>query len=169
MVGQSRTSAAPKQGEGVVEARGDLLHGEPPYPRRRELYGERHPVEAVADLRHRHRVAPRDLEVRPDRPRPLREEPHCFVAGQALDVLQAAGVRQRERRHGEQHLARHAQRLPARGQYPQPWAHPQQRRRERGAGAYEVLAVVQHEERVCDTEVIHERVGGRDAGLLADP
>ena len=75
-------------------------------------------------------------------------------------------LRGRQRRHPPQHLARDAQRLPAGGEHPQQRAGPQEGVDQGRAGPQDVLAVVDHEDRLPLAEVVDEGVDQGPGRLL---
>ena len=107
-----------------------------------ELDGEREAVEAPAQRGHRDGVALVDLERRLDGGGPVGEEAHGVGVGDAGDRALPRG-RRGQRRQRDDHLAGHAERLPARRQHPQGSGRGEQAVDEVGDVDDDVLAVVE--------------------------
>ena len=152
--GQSRSSAVGEQGETVVEAGGDLLHGEHLHLCRCKLYRQGYAVQPVAYLRHVHRVSLREREFGLDGLRPVHEQVGRFEVRHVLDGRKAAGIRQGERGHGQAGFANDPERLPTGGEDAQVRARPEQCLGKHGAGLHEMLAVVENEEHLLGSEVV---------------
>ena len=146
-VARHRGSApAREQPEAVVDPGGDRGHRQDAQPRRRQFDRQRQAVQPADDLDHGSDGRAVDDEARAGRGRPLGEE----LDGRRGHCLRRRRVdrRQAERRHGTEGLTGDVERLPARGEDPDPRASRQQivdqlrRRRDH------VLAVVDDEEHV---------------------
>jgi hypothetical protein len=97
-------AAAAEDAQGVVEAGGDLRRGQGRRPRRGQLQGQRHPVQADADLRHRGRRRRVQHERRRGVAGPLDEQPDRLQLGQAVQGRQVVQVGEGERRRAPGHL-----------------------------------------------------------------
>jgi hypothetical protein len=142
---------AAQQREPVAEAAGDVRHRQDPHPRRRQLHGERQPVEVPAQLGHRVR---RQLHAAPGGPGPLREQ---------LDRGAEAELRQRVHR-----LRGEAERGPAGGEHPQVLGGRDQGLYEVGGAPDDLLAVVEDQQRGPGAEHA-EDAGHRVAGDVGRP
>jgi len=114
-------------GETALQARQQRLGREDPHARRRELDGQRQPVQPDTDRRHVGRVPLGEGEVGAHRLRALHKEGN---RREARDRGRVGAVRrggQGQRRHGEGVLAAHAQRGAAGHQRHDAGARPQQR------------------------------------------
>jgi hypothetical protein len=138
VAGERGAHTGGEQAEPVVEAVGDLLGREGAQAGGGQLDGERLAVEAAADLGDGGPGGGVEREAGPHGGGPVDEE---------LD-----GVGFGERVDGVQHLARHPQRLAAGGEHPQAGARGEQGLGQRGDVGDEVLAVVEHEDRVAAVE-----------------
>jgi hypothetical protein len=139
-------------------------------PRRRQLDGERQPVETGTDGGHRRRVRLGEAEVRPRRPGALREQADRFVPRQILRRRQAAGalwaVRQRKRRHRKGMLAIQVQNRPARDEQAETGRGGEQVADQR-RGRQHLLEVVEDQQQVPIAEVPHHAAGERPVARLA--
>ncbi len=93
-------AAAGQQAEAIIQPGSDLIQREDPDPRRGQLDGERDPVEAAADLRHRGRVLLGERELGQHGARPVHEQLHRLGG---LDGVEIARLRRGhlERAQGE--------------------------------------------------------------------
>ncbi len=144
---------AAQQLEAVVETGRDLRNAHGADARRRQLDGQRQPVEAIDDARHRHRI---QIGIGADGPRPAREQRDGVVVGQLAE--------------GHHPLGADAQRRPARRQDAQVARRHQQEGDERGHRLQHVLAVVEHEQGGTRVELLghpaaHVRLLRRREGM----
>ena len=102
------------------------------------------------------------------RPGPV-DEQRDRIGGPGRRRIGLAGSGQRQRRHPVDGLPADAQRLAAGGQQVHPRAPPQDRLRGLGAGADQVLAVVQHDQDVLGGQGVEQGVQGGPARLPGDP
>jgi hypothetical protein len=136
----------------------DAVEAERRQAGRRQLDGEGHPVEAGADLGDAGPVVGGRLEG-PGRRRPLDEQRHR--------VALAGLVGQRQPRHGEDPLERQDEPGPAGGEDPHRRARRQQPLDEHGDAVEQVLAVVEHEDRLGPGQAQEHRLLDRAALPLA--
>jgi hypothetical protein len=87
LAGQHRARATRQQAKTIDQPSRDLLGGQQPDPRRRELDRQRDPVELMADLGHRGGVGIVDREIRADLSGTLDEQPHGVGLGDRCDRL----------------------------------------------------------------------------------
>lgn len=116
LAGFGRPVAAGQQLEGIFEALGDLLHRQRPEPRRSQLYGQGYPIEFAAHSRHHFCVLVGQLEGGQPRAGAVHEEPHRFVAHQALGGGCLIHIRQGEGRHRPEGFSGDAKGFPAGGE-----------------------------------------------------
>jgi hypothetical protein len=165
--------AAGEQREPVVEPGQQLVHAERPHAAGGELQRERQAVESPADRRDRGRGVGTEDEARRRRGGPRREQLHGARRAHRGEV--AGGRWQLQRRDLVEHLARHAERLPARGEDAQVGCGAQQLSGDRGDGVDDLLAVVEHQEQPragerlpdpCDEidRPLPDTEGGRNGG-----
>jgi hypothetical protein len=139
--------AGREQLEPVVDPAGDLRDVEVPRAGRRELNGQRQPVETPADLRDDLAgIRGRD---RPTGPGPFPEQRHGGIECQ--------------RSHREQHFSRDGQAFPARRQDPEVGCEIEQQRDERRDLLDQVLAVVDDQRRLAAGEEPADPVDEVDA------
>jgi hypothetical protein len=169
-----RGAAAPRQHpEPVLEAGEELLHRQHPDAGRGQLEGQRDAVQPHAHLRDGGGVPGGQAEPGERRPGPVGEQAHGLRPGDLRDrgprlrVRTAGERRERQRRHAPHRLTREPQRLAAGRQDADVRAGAQQRLGQRGAGADEVLAVVEHEQEALGPQRVAERGQQGAAGLLA--
>ncbi|PPS87799.1 hypothetical protein BZZ08_02782 [Streptomyces sp. MH60] len=154
VAGRLGTVAPAEQTETVVQAVGQLVRAEGAQPGRGQLDGQGQPVQGRADLRHA-RVA---------------VEAGAHRAGAFQEQLDRRARRQRRNRH--QGLAGDPEALPAGGEDPYAPAGAQQQCRQCGGGVDQVLAVVEHEQRLAVLQGGQQPLGGvhaRGAEALAHP
>ena len=152
--------AAGEEPEPLVEQPRDLGRTHAGNPRGGELDREWDRVEASTDFHDLLRVRRVELQARPGRLRPIHEQLHRFTR---RDFLQAR-LRRRwdaQRRHPQQSLPGHAERLPARRQHPHPRRRAQDRLGDLGRCVQQVLAVVQHDQRLLARQVVTDALGQR--------
>ena len=166
MPGDGGPAAAGQQAETVVEAGGDLFHGECPDPRRRELDGEGDAVEAAAELGDGPGILVGELEGRLDGPGPLDEEPDCIDVGQVARSNTRPRLGRGQRRDREDHLAADAERFPAGDDDPDRRARSQDGFRQLGAFRQDRIAVVEDEEDPLALHVVDDRGEERTTGRL---
>jgi len=146
-----RAAAGGEDVEAVAQPRRDLVQRQRCHARRGKLDGQRHAVQAPADLLDRLLVLLARAEVR--------------VGGGALDEQPA---RLGQRGHAPGHLALAVQRLAARGQDAHARSGTQEVLGQARARVDHVLAVVEHDDRLAPREVRGERLLrralGRDRG-----
>ena len=126
-------------------------------PRRRQLNGERDPVEPPADLDDRRCGGGVQLEAGVGGLRPLDEQGH----GRHRRQIEARGVRaavDRQRLDRPHVLARDGERLPARRQDRHRRRRSQDAVHQPGDRLDEVLAVVEHQQRVAGAEHVDDRL-----------
>ena len=157
--------AGTQQREAVAQPGGDLLGGQHAHPGGGQLDGQRHAVQGAADVRHRHRVPLRDREAGPGRRRPVREQLGRLEAGQLRSVPGSVRGRHGERRDLPHGFLRDPQRLLAGGHDAQFRAARQQALAERGARVNQMLAVVEHDQRLPGLQGAGQRVLQRVPGL----
>ena len=151
--------------EPVRQVRLDLLRRQHARPRGGQLDRQRQAVQRPADPGHHlHRRRP---GTRPGQRAARQEQPHRRHAGQGPGIRLFR--RHGQRRHREDGLAPNAQRLPAGRQHPQPRGAAQQRRRQRGARAEQVLAVIQDEQQLGRMQPVAQRLDHRHLAGLPDP
>jgi hypothetical protein len=145
-----RAGTGREQREPVVEPVEQLLRREHREPGGGQLQRERDPVEAASDRRQCRGVLPSEHEARGRRRGALLEQGDRGAGAQRgqLGVVRVRrdipGLRERIERHPR--LAVRSERVPARGQHPQPWARAGERLGERRDGVEDVLAVVEDEQ-----------------------
>jgi hypothetical protein len=159
---QRRSAAGRQHREAVAESLGDLSRRERPHARRGELERERHSIQPEADLGHRPGVV---LAQRKARATSLARSQNTGST-RSRPAPRARPTRpggQRERRTARS-LLRGRAALAARDQDPQPGASAQQVLGKDGAGADQVLAVVQDQQRAPPSELAPRpsRAGSRD-------
>ena len=167
MAGYGGPATRGEQPEHVVEPGGDLLGIEDAGPRGGQLDGQREPVEPLADVRDRHGVVVPQLERRPHRLGPLDEQADRLARGRHRAGDGLAGLRERERRHQPGALAAAPERLAARGHDAEPWAANEQRLRQAGARLDQMLAVVEHEQRIPIAQRLEQGVPRRADAVAA--
>lgn len=156
LVPLQRAPAAPgQQPEAVVQPLQHLLGRQGPQPPRRQLQGQRDPVEPAAQLPGVGAAVLGQPEVGAHPGGPLGEQPERVLVGHG-----------RERVDG---LARQLQRQPARRQDPQPRGAAQQLPYQRGALVHQVLEAVDHQQEAAVGAVLHDRRAGRPGGVVGEP
>ena len=163
-----RAAGSPgKDGEDVVEPLRQLGGRQNPHPRRRQLYRQRQPVQAAADLQDGGGVVVADPERGPHELRPLFEEPHRVRGGQRGSGRGPGGglVRGQRRWQGQRRdrpaaFPLDAERLAAGREDGQRGAGRQQLFGEAGHRGRQVLAVVQHDQHGPAAHVTGYRLGG---------
>jgi hypothetical protein len=136
--------SAGEQREAVVEPGQQLVDAERTHPSGGELQRERQAVQPPADGRDRGRGVGVQDEPRCGGRGSLREQPHRARGAHRVEI--ARGPWQLQWWDLPEHLARHRERLPARGEDPQARCGPQQFAGERGDRVHDLLAVVEHQE-----------------------
>lgn len=139
--------AARQQPEAVLQAGQQLSGGEGAQPPRRQLDGERDPVEAPAQLPYVGPVAVVQCEPGHPRRRPVLEQLRRLRLGQ--------------RRQREQQLALDVQRPAPHGQHPQPRRTPQQLGHQRGAHVHQVLEPVEDQQELALGEMVGKDLARR--------
>ena len=91
--------AAGEQSKAVLEPAQHRFGREDPDARRRQLDGQRQPIEAHADLGHRRRVVVRDVEIGLHGARSLDEERDCLELRELREWRQVGGIGEAERRN----------------------------------------------------------------------
>jgi hypothetical protein len=152
-----RAAARAEHAERVAQPLQYLFRREHADPCRRQLERERHAVEPDAELGHRAGVAHVDLEAGRSVRSPFGKQPHRPQAHEIGGRRQPLEVRQRERRDAPRDLALDPERLTARREQHHPGAGAHDRGGKRRAGIDQVLAVVEHDERVAVAELLNER------------
>ena len=154
-----------QEAEPVRQVRLDLLRRQHARARGGQLDRQRQAIQRAADPgHHRDRRRP---GARPGQRAACQEQPHGRRAGQGLSI--SLFRRHGQRRHREDGLAGNAQRLPAGREHPQARGAAQQRRRQRGAGAEQVLAVIQDEQQLGGVQPVAQRLEHRHLAGLPDP
>jgi hypothetical protein len=151
------SDAAHQKLETIVQSCRKLLWRKHVDARRRELHGQRQPVETAANLSDRHCVGERQREVRRRRLRPFDEQAHRINFGQVLERRQGI-VRSSQWSHLPGDLAWHAERLATGNQQVQSGASPHETLDKFGARVDQMLAVVQDKKNTA-------RADGRDQRL----
>ena len=151
-------TSAGEEPEPFVEQPRDLARAHARDPRRGELDRQRDRVEPSTDLHDLVGVRRVELQTRPGRFGAVHEQLHRFTR---RDRLQARLRRDAQRRHPQQPLAGHAERLPARRQHPHPRRGTQDRLGQRGRLVEQMLTVVQHDQRLFAREVVAHALGQR--------
>ena len=136
-----------------MQAVEDLEQRQGAHPRGRQLDRQRHPIKALTDLRDDGRTVIGHGEAG------LSET--CAV-GEQLNRL----VSNRQRRHPPRRFTGHPDRLTTRCQHGQPRRPTQQGDDQLGAGIEQVLAVVQHHQRLTVTDETQQRVHGGASRLV---
>ena len=126
MARQRGAAAAGEQGEPIGQAVEDLLRREDTGPDRGELDGQRQAVEPADQVGHCRLVGGGQLERARGRGRPLGEQRDRLVLAELGQGFGGTGCGQRERRHRDDVLPRHRERLPAGGDHPQARRRPHQ-------------------------------------------
>ena len=157
--------AGTQQREAVAQPGGDLLGGQHAHPGGGQLDGQRHAVQGAADAGHRHRVPLGDREAGPGRRRPVREQLDRLEAGQLHRVPGSVQGRHGERRDLPHGFLRDPQRFLAGGHDAQLRAAGQQTLAERGARVNQMLAAVEHDQRLPGLQGAGQRVRQRVTGL----
>ena len=166
MAGGGQTPPRDEEAEAVGEPARDLLERERLRPGGRELERERQAIQVAADPGRACEHTVVVLETRPRLAGPGQEEPYRLRGAQFRFVCGGRG--KPERRHLVVGLAGHAQRLPARGQNPDPRAGGEEVSSELAAGLAHVLAVVEHEQQVDVAKMRDEPYLDRLVPLLAN-
>ena len=133
-----------------------------------QLDGQRHPVQPPADRHHQLGGLPADGKLDTLRSGPLNEQ-RDRIGRLRRPGVRIAGSRKRQRRHPVNGLSADAERLAAGGQQMHPRAAPQDQLSGLGAGADQVLAVVEHDQDVQGGQRIQQGLGDGPAGLPGDP
>jgi hypothetical protein len=142
--GQRRAAACAEQVEALAQVRGDLVERERGRAGRGELDGQRHAVQAPADLLHGADGVIRGIEARPRRGGALAEQP--------LGLGQGG--------HPPGDLVGAVQRLAARGQDAHAGPGAQNLLGQAGARVDQVLAVVEHDQRLPRGQIRDQRLQG---------
>jgi hypothetical protein len=143
-----------QQREPVGQPGRDVGDGQCGGPRRGQLDRQRQPVEVPTQ--------------RGDQRQLFGRHRHPGVVAHQVGEHSGGGVG-RERRHRMDHLAGQPQRLPARGQHPQPRAGRQQPGQQRRTLGVDVLAVVQHQQgRRVAAQVADQPLGRVDGAVVAE-
>ena len=164
---QGGAAAAGEQAEPVVQAVEDLFRREDPGPDRGELDGQRQAVEPADQAGHCRLVSGGQLERARGRGRPLGEQRDRLVLAELGQGFGGTGCGQPERRHRDDVLPRHRERLPAGGDHPQARRRPHQVGHEPGRRAGQVLAVVHDQQQVLVPEIVTEQGPRAGRGLVA--
>ena len=156
------TPSTGEEPEPFVEEPRDLGRAHAGNPRGGELDRQRDRVEPPADLHDLLRIRRVELQPGPRGRGAIHEQPHRLTP---RNRLQARLRRRRdvERRHAQQPLAGHAERLAARRQHPHPRRGAQDRLRHLRRFVQEMLAVVQHDQRLLAREEVAHALGERTA------
>lgn len=185
MPGPARAAAAHQQMEAIVQSCSELLDGECPQPRGRQLDRQRQGVQPPADLRHRGGVLIRERKAAGDSRASLGKEADGLVLKKAfgqrrlrLDLVvsrrgraargNGLGGRQRERRDRPDDLAGDPQRLAAGGEHTQAGTAAEQRRGKGSARCYQVLAVVENQQEFPVAEELLQSLHGGTPRRLGD-
>ena len=158
-----------QQPQAILHLRQQRLRREELDPGRRQLDGERQPVEGAADRGHRGCRRLVEGQCRPHRAGTLQEEAHRLVAGQERGVRRRISRRHRQGIDGRLVLAPHVQGRPAGGQHLERGTGAEQRGDERRGGGQEVLAVVEQQQGLPRAEDPGQLVGDRSAGAGVSP
>ena len=137
------------------------------HPGRRQLDGQRQPVQPLADLGQLPRVLLGHVEVGANGLGTADEEGNRLGASYVGQARAAA--RQSERRHRSLALAPKAQRRPAGGQNLDGWARGEKVGNQRGRGGEEMLAVVEEHQQLAGAERSGKVLGERAIARLGDP
>jgi hypothetical protein len=164
---QRGAAAAGEQGEPIGQAVEDLLRREDTGPDRGELDGQRQAVEPADQVCHCRPVGGGQLERARGRGRPLGEQRDRLVLAELGQGFGGTGCGQRERRHRDDVLPRHRERLPAGGDHPQARRRPHQIGHEPAGRAGQVLAVVHDQQQVGAPQVVAEQGHRPGRGLVA--
>jgi hypothetical protein len=135
-------------------------------PRRRQLDGQRQPVEAGADGGHGRRVGLGEAEIRARRPGAFGEQADRLISCQLLRQRQAGGIRKRERRHREGLLAVEVEDGPARDEHREVGRGGEQVADQRG-GRQHLLEVVEDQQQGPPAKVPLHALGHRPVARLA--
>ena len=149
----SATAPAGEEPEPFVEQPRDLARTHARDARRRQLDRQWDRVEPSTDLHDLLRVRPVELQTRPGRRSAIHEQLHRLTRRDRLQVRLRRG-RNVERRHPQQTLSRHAERLAARCEHSHPRRGTQHRLGERRRLVQKVLAVVEHDQRLLPREIV---------------
>jgi hypothetical protein len=153
--------AAGQQPGAATQSGGELLGTEGRAPGRRQFDGQRHAIEAGAQLGDRRRVVRGHLEGGIGRAGPRGEQEAGLGGG---DRASRAIFWQAQRRYGNDELARDVEAFPACCEDPYPPAPFEQRGHQAGGRLQDVLAVVEHDQHLAVGE--HPDKGrGRARGL----
>ena len=165
LAGDRGSAAAAQDPQRVAQPRRDLAGREGRGPGRREFEGQRHPVQADADLGHRRRGRLVEREVRGGVVRSLGEQPYRFQLRQPVEWWQGAQIGQGQRWRAPRHLPTYAQRLPAGGQHDHARAAAQHFRGQPRARVQQMFAVVQDQQQAAVRHLPGQReLGGFRAG-----
>ena len=167
MTGQGGTASPGQQPEPLIEPGADLRHRQRSQPGRGELQGQRDPVQAHADRRHRRGVGVIEGEALPVHGGALGEQLHRLERGQPAGGGEIGG-RDGQRRNPEDVLSADAQRFPARDQQIRPRAGSQQGVGQLGGRAEHVLGVVEDHQQVAVADRVDQGVEHGPSRLLAD-
>ena len=168
LAGQRRPAAADQEVEAIVQTIGDRGDGEDGDARRGELDGQGQTVEVMAQARDGRRVLEGEHEGRIDRLGALDEEPDRVDRHELRRVDLGIRVRDRQRRHAEDDLARDPEGLTAGGQDPHAGAAPEERLRDRRARVDQVLAVVEDEQDLAIAQMLDDELDVRLGLPFAD-
>ncbi len=158
---------AGQQPEPLIEQPGDFRRAQRRHPRGGELDRQRDPIQPPADLTDGGDVSGTQGEVAAHGRRALDEQGHR-IAGPGGGHARVRG-RQRQRPQPEDLLTVHAQRLPARGQETHPPAAAQDAGCQDSRCAQQVLAIVEHHQRVFGAQELYDATGRGQARPRAHP
>ena len=164
--GEGRPAAAGQEAEAVVQPGRDLLHRQGAHPGGGQLDGQRHAVEAAAQLGHRAGVLVGHGERGLDGPGALDEQAARIDLVQVAGAHGRAGLRGGQRGDRQDGLARDAQRLAAGDHDAHGRAGPHHRLGQLRAFGQDGVAVVEQEEQAFALQVIHHGRQQRPAGRL---
>ena len=167
LAGQGRPAPARQQPEAVVQARGNLLGRQQADPRRRQFNRQRDAIQPGTELHDGGRVRAGNGEAGLDRLSALGEQAHRLGLPHLLQVQAALHGWHGQRGHPPGGFAGDAQRLAAGDQEPNRRTLPEHNIGERGTGADEVLAVVQHQQQVLVGQPGGKRLDKGLTGLIA--
>ena len=159
--------AVGEQGEAAAEPGQQRLRRQHGHPGGRQLDRQRQAVQAPADLHHRGRVLVGQHDGRAHRRGSLDEEPDGLVLDQRRCRHRPGGIRERQRRDGQDVLTGDPQQRAARDQQRDARAADHQIDQNRPGGE-DVLEVVEDQEQAPRAEGAHQRVGGGPPGGLHD-
>ena len=167
MAGQSGPAPPGQQPEPLIKPGADLRYRQRAQPRRGELDGQRDPVQAHADRRHRRGIGIIKGEALPVHRGVLGEQLHRLESGQPRGVGETGG-RDSQRRNPEDMLPADAQRLPAGDQQARPRAGPYHGVGQLRGRAKHVLGVVEDDQQVPVADRVDQGIQHGPSRLLAD-